>query len=55
MKSWTEVNHGDVVTNPIDGNSTVYVDADGEKYLVSERCLFPVWQFDPEDFEKVNE
>ena len=49
---WMALKHGDKVKHNNGDVETVYEFA-GEKYLEGEKSLFPLSEFDPDDFEKV--
>lgn len=53
MKSFDELNDGELVISPIDGQVMQFrVDSDGLKYLCSKLSWFPIHQFDPKDHFK---
>ena len=60
MKSFEGLKEGTVIHNDIDGDMTVtytdwYSDTnEPELCFVSEKCLWPAWQFDPADWEVKN-
>ena len=60
MKSFEGLKEGTVIHNDIDGDMTVtytdwYSDTnEPELCFVSEKCLWPAWQFDLADWEVKN-
>lgn len=51
IKSFGELKRGDKIISPIDNEVTeFYIDKDGEKYLASKNSLYPIFQFDVDDF-----
>ena len=52
IKSFNELKDGDKIISPIDNEVTGFrIDKyDGEIYLTSENSVFPIFQFDPNDF-----
>lgn len=52
VKSFNDLKDGDKIISPIDNEVTGFrIDKyDGEQYLTSKNCAFPIWQFSPNDF-----
>lgn len=51
VESFYNLKHGDKIISPMDNEVTgFFIDKDGDMFLESSRCLFPHWQFDPNDF-----
>lgn len=51
LKTFDDLKHGDIIISPIDNEVTAfYIDYEGEKYLANKSCIYPLYQFDPEDF-----
>lgn len=49
--SFENLKHGDKIISPIDNEVTeFYIDKDGDKYLASDTCIWPYFQFDAEDY-----
>lgn len=51
IKNWDDLKNGDLVISPIDNEVTEFrIDMDGDKYLCGKISMFPIFQFNPEDF-----
>lgn len=51
IKSFDNLKHGDKIISPIDNEITAYyVGNNNEKYLASKSCIYPLFQFEAEDF-----
>jgi hypothetical protein len=49
--SFENLKHGDKIISPIDNEVTAfYIDKDGDKYLASARSIWPLFQFDADDY-----
>lgn len=53
MKNWNDVHDGDKVRCVEDGSVLECKEWRGEKYLVGARDMWPVAEFDPNDWEIV--
>ena len=51
---WAGLNHGDKIQHKNGDVETIY-EFDGDKYIEGEKSLFPLSEFDPEDWEIVKE
>lgn len=52
IETFANLKDGDKIISPIDNEVTGFrIDKhDGERYLTSANCAFPIFQFDPNDF-----
>ena len=51
IKNFNDLKNGTLVISNIDNVVTEYrVDKDGDEYLCSKRSMWPIFQFNPDDF-----
>ena len=51
IETFDNLTHGDKIISPIDNEVTEFwVDKQGNKYLTGKKSLFPIFQFNVDDF-----
>ena len=51
IKTFDNLKHGDKIISPIDNEVTEFwIDKQGDKYLAGKKSLFPIFQFNADDF-----
>ena len=55
FNEWKSLKHGDKIKNKYNGDIEKIYEAFDEKYIEGEKSLFPLSEFDCEDWEKLND
>lgn len=51
IETFDNLSNGDKIISPIDNEVTeFYIDKQGNKYLTGKKSLFPIFQFNADDF-----